>query len=136
MFQPAMRLEVHIHHHRDGDEAILLALESIMHTLDEVLAEVTKETDEAASITALINGLRQQIADALAGQTIPPPLQAKVDAIFAAAQANNAALVQALNDPGQAPAPPAPPPAPAPSAGPPNPPVAEPSTDAGQPQTT
>ena len=129
-----MRLD--IYHHRANDEAILIALEQIMASLDDIIAEVAKEQTEIGGITALIAGLRQQVADALASQTIPPPLQAKVDAIFAAAQANNAALVQALNDPGQAPAPPAPPPAPVPSAGPPNPPVAEPSTDAGQPQTT
>ena len=129
-----MRLD--IYHHRANDEAILMALEQIMASLDGIIAEVAKEQTEIGGITALIAGLRQQVADALASQTIPPPLQAKVDAIFAAAQANNAALVQALNDPGQAPAPPAPPPAPVPSAGPPNPPVAEPSTDAGQPQTT
>ena len=142
-----MRLEMHVHHHdwrseanakelallRSRVEILITRQELLMHTLDEVLADVAKETDEAASITALLNGLRQQIADALAGQTIPPPLQAKVDAIFAAAVAGNAAIVQAIQDPGQPPAPPAPPgeePASLPSAGPPNPPVTEPSTDA------
>jgi hypothetical protein len=143
-----MRLEMHVHHHdwrseanakelallRSRVEFIITRQELIMHTLDEVLAEVTNEQGEIASITTLINGLRQQVTDALAGQTIPPPVQAKVDAIFAAAVANNAAIAQALADPGQPPAPPATEPAPLPSAGPPNPPVAEPSTDAGVPQ--
>ena len=82
-----------------------------MATLDDVLAEVTKETTEIGGITALIAGLRNQIADALSSQTIPPAIQAKVDAIFAAATANTAAIVQALNDPGT-PAPVVTPPAP------------------------
>ena len=98
-----------------------------MATLDDVLAEVTKETTEIGGITALIAGLRKQIADALSSQTIPPAIQAKVDAIFAAATANNAAIVQALNDPGTPPTPapvvtpPAPTPDPTPVVTPPTP---------------
>ena len=98
-----MRLDIHIHRHDETD--VLRLLEMIMATLDDVLAEVTKETTEIGGITALIAGLRKQIADALSSQTIPPAIQAKVDAIFAAATANNAAIVQALNDPGTPPAP-------------------------------
>ncbi len=81
-----------------------------MHTLDDVLAEVTKEDTEIGGITALINGLRKQVADAVATQTIPPPVQARIEAIFDAAVAHNAALVQAIADPGE-PKPPEPAPA-------------------------
>ena len=107
-------MQINIHHHTNDAtlRRVEQLLEILMATLDDVLAEVTKETDEIGSITALINGLRQQVADALASQTIPPPLQAKVDAIFAAAVANNATIVQALNAPGAAPAAPAATPAP------------------------
>lgn len=95
-----MRFDIHVHHHGSPDLAVMALLETIMATLDDVLAEVTKETTAIGGVTALIAGLRQQIADALNTHTIPPAVQAKVDAIFAAATANNAAIAQALADPG------------------------------------
>jgi sulfur carrier protein ThiS len=41
--------------------------------------------------------LKQQVADALSGATLPAPVQAKVDAIFAAAETNKSKIVTALN---------------------------------------
>lgn len=55
---------------------------TIMATLDEVLAKVTEANTKEDSIIALVSGLKQQLADALAGVTLPPAVQAKVDAIF------------------------------------------------------
>lgn len=126
-----MRLDVHIHHHRSGDETILSLLESIMHTLDDVLAEVTREDSEIGGITALINGLRKQVADAVGVQTIPPAVQSKIDAIFDAAVAHNAALVQALQDPGVPQPVVAAPGEPEPNPGPPPAPVASPAPASG-----
>jgi len=70
--------------------------EKIMATLDEVLADVTDESTQIAGISTLIAGLKQQLADALAGTTLPPATQAKVDAIFTAAEKNKADIAAAL----------------------------------------
>lgn len=76
---------------------ILERLEIIMATLDQVLQDVTDESTRLDSISTLISGLKQQLADALAGTTLPPPVQAKIDAVFAAAEANKAKIDTALN---------------------------------------
>lgn len=68
-----------------------------MATLDEVLAEVTDEGTRLDSIQALIDGIKQQLADALSGTTLPADVQAKVDAVFAGLEANKAKLDKALN---------------------------------------
>jgi hypothetical protein len=108
------------HHHHDSpwDEAppwaielremgliILQNQETLMATLDEVLSDVTAETTAIQSLAALIDGLRQQVKDALSGVTLPPDAQAKVDAIFTAAETNKAAIAKALA--ANTPAPPA-----------------------------
>jgi altronate dehydratase len=68
----------------------------IMATIDQVLQDVTDESTAIDSVSALISGLKQQLADALSGATIPPAVQAKVDAVFATAEANKAKLATAL----------------------------------------
>jgi len=67
-----------------------------MASLDEVLALVTAETTQLDSVIALIDGLKAQLDEVLAG-TLPPALQAKVDAIFAGANVNAAKIVDALD---------------------------------------
>lgn len=73
-----------------------------------ILAGVTEETTLIGGIGKVIDGLKQQVADALANMNIPPDVQANLDAIFSTEEANKAALAAALaaNVP-----PPAPPPA-------------------------
>ncbi len=78
-------------------DRILITQEAIMATLEQVLADVTDESTRLDSISALIDGLKQQVADALAGTTLSPATQAKVDAIFAAAETNKAKIDKALN---------------------------------------
>lgn len=68
----------------------------IMPTLDEVLAAVTETDTKLDGITALITGLRQQVADVLASTNLSPAMQAKVDEIFAKATANNTEIDTAL----------------------------------------
>lgn len=98
-----MRLFGH-HHHRCDDPLegarpldieiyhmlarIIENQEKIMATLDETLAAVTAEDSKVDSIIALVDGLKKQLADALAGTTLPPAVQAKVDAVFAQATAS------------------------------------------------
>ncbi len=100
---------IHHHYHHQADEVpawahevlrrldlILSNQETIMATLDDVLKDVTDESTAIDSISTLIAGLKQQIADALAGTTLPPATQAKVDAIFAAAETNKGKIATAL----------------------------------------
>ena len=67
-----------------------------MATLDDIASDVEAETTLIAGVSTFIAGLKQQLADALAGTTLPPATQAKVDAIFAGAEANKQALSDAL----------------------------------------
>lgn len=105
-----MRFEIDVNVHFQDQEAVrLLHLvlakldslsikgDSIMATLDQILADVTDQSTKLDSIAALIAGLKQQIADALAGVTLPPAVQAKVDAIFTAAEGNSAKIQTALD---------------------------------------
>lgn len=68
----------------------------IMASLDDVIQDMTDESTAIDGLSALVAGLKQQVADALAGTTLPPAIQAKVDAVFAAAEANKAKLAAAL----------------------------------------
>lgn len=99
-------MRIDIYHHPDPSlerkvDHILNALEiigvKIMASLEDVLADVTEEKSQIAGLSTLISGLKQQLADALAGTTLPPDVQAKVDAIFAAAESNKADLAAALS---------------------------------------
>jgi hypothetical protein len=78
----------------------------MMATLEETLAAVQAEKTADDSLIALFDGLKAQLADVLSGTVIPPPVQAKIDAIFSQASENvtevNAAI--AANTPA-APAP-------------------------------
>lgn len=65
-------------------------------TLDQILQDVTDESTVIDSISTLIDGLRQQLADALSGTTLPPAVQAKIDAVFAQAETNKTKLANAL----------------------------------------
>lgn len=74
-----------------------------MNTLDDVISAVAAEgtiEDSAAALlvsdTGLIGTLKQQLADALSGATLPPAVQAKVDEVFATAQANAQKLADAV----------------------------------------
>ncbi len=90
-----IRADIHYH----GDVAmkeVLCKLEKIMKTIDEVLAAVASESTKVDSVIALIAGLKQQIADALSGTTLPPAVQAKVDAVFDGLQANATKIDTAL----------------------------------------
>jgi len=73
-------------------QVILNKLEKIMASLDETLAAVQQESTVDDSIIALLNGLAAQIA---AGG-LSPADQAKMDAIFAAAQQNSTKVSAAV----------------------------------------
>jgi predicted choloylglycine hydrolase len=73
------------------------AVENIMKTLDEVLDDVTDESSKLDSLSTFVAGLKQQIADALAGTTLPSAIQNKIDAVFAGVEANKAKVVKAMD---------------------------------------
>lgn len=81
-----------------------------MPTLDQILTDVADESTQIDSLSTLTAGIKQQLADALAGTTLPTAVQAKIDAVFAGVEANKGKVVAAIN--ANTPAPPAPPPAP------------------------
>lgn len=72
-------------------------VDNIMATLDEVLADVADESTKLDSLSTFIAGLKQQILDALSGATLPPNVQAKVDAVFAGIEANKGKVVAAMD---------------------------------------
>lgn len=102
-----MRVDIHIHLDpeimgllRSYDWKLNLILknqETMMATLDETLAAVTAEDTKVDSIIALVAGLKQQLADALSGTTLPPATQAKVDQIFAQATASAGKIDTAIS---------------------------------------
>lgn len=90
----------------------------IMSTLEETLTAVQDEGTQIDGLVVFTQGLQAQIADALAGITIPPAVQAKVDAVFAAVETNKSKVVAAMNTgSGGAPVPVGDPTVPAPVAG-------------------
>lgn len=101
-----LKLEALLKDVRWNQGLTLRRLERIMATIDEVLADTTEESSKIDSLVVFIAGLKQQIADALAGVTLPPAVQAKVDQVFAAVEANKGRIVSAM----EANTPPTPPP--------------------------
>lgn len=101
-----MTIQIDVHIHQAGGEDLHKIKESltkliqqgvrIMATLDDVLKDVTEEKTDIAGLSTFIQGLKQQLADALSGANLPAPVQAKVDAIFAAAESNKADIAAAL----------------------------------------
>ena len=68
----------------------------IRKTLDDILNDVGDESTKIDSLGTFVAGLKQQLADALAG-VLTPAQQAKVDAIFAAVETNKAKVVAAMD---------------------------------------
>lgn len=67
-----------------------------MATLDDILAIVQAQDTALDSVRQLISGLKQQVADLLAGTVLPESVQAKVNEVFAAAEKNSAEIAEAL----------------------------------------
>lgn len=68
------------------------------NTLDDVANDVRDESTVIDSLAALTAGIKKQLDDALSGATLPPQVQAKVDAVFAGIEANKAKLAKAITD--------------------------------------
>ena len=106
----ATGFRIDVFHHASGEEQILSQLMAMQGRLTEILQQggatmvtiqdiqndMTAETTLIEGLGTLISGLKQQVADALATVTIPVATQAQIDALFATAEANKAALTAAL----------------------------------------
>jgi ABC-type transporter Mla subunit MlaD len=104
------RLDAIDTHLGQQDARLDLMEKNIMADLDQALADIADEKTAIGSVTELINGLRQQLADALSGASLPPAVQDKINAVFAGLEDNKAALAKALTtQPSGAPVTPAPP---------------------------
>ena len=92
-----MRIHFYLHGSLTHEEILLKLMEKLMATLDDILALVSDEDTKLDSVIALIDGLKKQLDDVLAGTTLPPAVQAKVDALFDKATTNAAKIVDALD---------------------------------------
>lgn len=63
----------------------------------DALAAVTAESTRVDSLIAAFDGIKKALADALAGVTLPPNVQADIDAITSMSTADAAKLDAALN---------------------------------------
>jgi altronate dehydratase len=79
-------------------EALNIKVQRIMASLDETLAAVTAANTKTDSLIALFKGLKAQLADVLSGVTLPPAVQAKIDAMFAEANASVAEVDEAITE--------------------------------------
>lgn len=79
-----------------------------MATVDETLELARSNRTRVGSIHALLDGIKQQLADVLAGVTLPPGVQQKVDAIFDELKAEGTEIDTVLNTGVPAPTPGAP----------------------------
>jgi hypothetical protein len=68
-----------------------------MPTPDEVLEAVRANSTRTGSLITLFAQVKQELADALSGVTIPPAVQAKIDEIFDIERGDAQALDTALN---------------------------------------
>lgn len=68
-----------------------------MASTDETLELARSNRTRVGSLHAALDGIKAQLADALSGATLPPAVQAKVDAVFAELKGESSELDAALN---------------------------------------
>ena len=115
-----MNIRLDIYHHITFDVAQLSRIESSLQSLlgkvntmsqavDDLVQAVADQKGDINSMKVFIAGLEQQIKDVLSGVTLPPAVEAKLQAVFADVKSNSQEIKDAIdNDP----ATPAPPPGP------------------------
>ena len=77
-------------------ERIQNQLESMAKTLEEILADVAAEDTHEESTQTLLDGVRQQVTDALAGVDLHDEAQAKLDKVFTDLETHNEKVSSAL----------------------------------------
>jgi uncharacterized protein YoxC len=74
---------------------LIRRMERIMHTLEDILADVTSARGDIDSLATLTAGIKKQLDEVLAG-ALTPSQQMRVDAIFDKVQQNKQAVVDAI----------------------------------------
>jgi|GEM_PF-6816988 len=69
-----------------------------MATFEEIITELQNTKAGVQSLNTLMDSMRQKISDLLAGEIVPPNLQAKIDAIFLEAKGVSAEIQVALDE--------------------------------------
>jgi hypothetical protein len=67
------------------------------HNIDELTAEVADESTQIDSLSVLTANIKKALDDALSGASLPPAVQAKVNAIFSSIQNNKQKVVDSIN---------------------------------------
>jgi hypothetical protein len=80
----------------------------LMATLDQVLQKVRENRTVLGSLNTLLDGVREQVNQILAGTLLPPGVQAKIDEIFNEAQQTGQELADVVLENTPASPPPAP----------------------------
>jgi hypothetical protein len=70
----------------------------IIHKLNRIYRAVVNDTAIEEALLEQNEELRKQVEDLLTGETLPPQVQEKVNAIFAAAKAQKEKMKQAIVD--------------------------------------
>jgi hypothetical protein len=68
----------------------------VMATIDDVVKDVTDESTVEDGLITLTTDIKTQLDAALAGTTVPPAVQAKIDAVFTQLETNKAKLAAAI----------------------------------------
>jgi len=96
-------MHLHIHHHADQRvidklDLLLATGELIMDSIDRLIDDVAKQKTVTDSTLALIQNLKNQVADALSGTKLPPAVEARLAAIFPDLESNTDRLTTAITD--------------------------------------
>ena len=81
--------------HCAGPDPTRELLERIMSTLQELEAKVASQTEQLSALRAYVTSIETQVRDLASGEVLSATVQAKVDALVNAIDANNAAIVAA-----------------------------------------
>ncbi len=68
-----------------------------MATIDDLIAKVREQAGVVQSMQVFVRGLEQQVKDALAGSTLTPQTQAKLDQVFGEVSTNTKAISEAID---------------------------------------
>lgn len=68
-----------------------------MHSFQDAVAEIQQQRTQIAGFGTLLAAQRKQIADLLAGTTVPTAVQQQIDSLFDELQQNDRAIVDAIN---------------------------------------
>jgi len=100
-------MDLHLYIHVLGDtkttdlllkqgELIMAAIDDLNVQLDAILADVTSESTKIDSLSTFMQGLKDQLAAALANQGVSQAIIDKSLSIFTAAEANKAKIDAAI----------------------------------------